>query len=344
MACLESESPKKPSTVDVTTRESVVRTVESEDTGVSRVQVADDLSPKTSSDQQLGDPEASVSSQEYHFRSWLRGGKSVLNIVVVGQVGSGKSALINAIIGENVADEGEVPTKVTNAVIPHKTSKGGIDVTIFDTPGLLDPSEDDTKTFVDLTNEIDEIDLIVFCKKMTSRVDKGHIKLITNLVKLFGESVWKYTVVVLTFANEVKLPGRRVAEATAESLEEHFSQIHQEMEKVFKDIMKQKANVSSSIADAVLFVPAGCADSPAIPGCPDWLLQLWQGVFKTLKDNAKPAWVRGTQFPGTHEEVFSETDSDCGFVLVEPVHPPPIQNWSDLYYYYVLNWFTKWFY
>ena len=264
---------------------------------------------------------ASVSEEDTcrKFESWRDHGKS-LRILILGQIGSGKSALVNGILTLSghvpVAFESDSPTTVTHEGSKYQHDIDGVTVTIFDSPGLLQPGEDDTRIFEEMAALTEEnVDLVIFCKKMTSRIDQGDLKVMRGLTETFGESIWENTLIVLTYANEIKLPrrpGSRRGQAQAtstESLEDHFTKIFRESAKMFSDLLKSKANVSPDIAEKVSVVPAGY-DNPAIPGCDDWFAQFWNEACRKTRTTAQSAFFKISErrFSQTHAEQ-SSTDA-----------------------------------
>ena len=322
MACPDGEQPKISVAVQIPERQDIaIQTTEEQDVdqkvkeaGVqtdpiqkkdATVQVSlPEPAKETASDAQTTteDLPTSVSELHQYCKKWMmHEGKRTLKILVVGQLGSGKSALINALLGQTIATEGDSPTKVTTSVLKYYVQRNGVDVTIFDTPGLLDPSENDQGMMKKIQRGSTEIDLVLFCKKMTSRVDTGDVQLMTNLTHM---KMWDRSVVVLTFANEVKLPRRRRArEVDTEplDLETHFSMHCQQMTKALRDLLIEKVGISSTVAAAIPVVPAGYSDS-AITGCSNWLLQLWEEVFKRVDTPAKSAWINVCEFVTIREE------------------------------------------
>ena len=122
--------------------------------------------------------------------------------MVAGKVGAGKSALVNGLIGREVAIEGDSAASVTTTVNQYKKLINA--VVIFDTPGLFDPRTDcDCETLQEICQKTKgTIDLLLICMKMTKHLEQSHILLVERLKLVFKtDAVWKNTLLVLTFAN-----------------------------------------------------------------------------------------------------------------------------------------------
>ena len=102
------------------------------------------------------------------MEEYFKRGKTNLNIVLSGRVAAGKSALINALFGDEVCVEGNTTahTSVTSEVESHTLSKYGISMSIYDTPGLDDPQKDDHATIQKIKKETgNSVDALLFCQK-----------------------------------------------------------------------------------------------------------------------------------------------------------------------------------
>lgn len=99
--------------------------------------------------------------------SWLWTPKSA-RILVLGRVNSGKSALVNAMLGDRKAAEGEAMFEcpVTTKVQSHEFTLRGVPVTVFDTPGLRGAEKEttpSTSNIKEILKASGEVDLVVFC-------------------------------------------------------------------------------------------------------------------------------------------------------------------------------------
>ena len=75
----------------------------------------------------------------------LKGDCPVFGVLVVGETGTGKSALVNNLMGRAVVEEGDTLDSQTATITKHTLEVQGVTVALYDTPGLDDTrgTEDD---------------------------------------------------------------------------------------------------------------------------------------------------------------------------------------------------------
>ena len=123
----------------------------------------------------------------------------------MGNSSTGKSALINGMIGENVAEESldtlELGT-VNLQVYSHPF--GGITIKFWDSPGLQDNVDLDDEYISDMKAQgCANADLVLYCIKSNTRFHQEDQESIRNLTEGLGKGIWDNAIFVLTFANDV---------------------------------------------------------------------------------------------------------------------------------------------
>lgn len=132
-------------------------------------------------------------------------------IMVAGLGGVGKSTLINHMFGrvEKVAEEGSgfsgrATTKVVGCY--RHRMQNGVEAILFDTPGFGDKAINKHRIIAEMKVETETVlDLLLYCisiETRSSRVTEADLQAIRLLTNVFGVSLWKNAMFVLTFANE----------------------------------------------------------------------------------------------------------------------------------------------
>ena len=114
------------------------------------------------------------------IKQYFAKGKDSVEIVLAGKRGTGKSALVNSIVGKQVAEECNGPFSLTAKIvcytkavdIPSEILKKTINVTLWDTPGLGDLFDDEA-TAKEITEKCQETDLLVYCLDIRGQLSVG---------------------------------------------------------------------------------------------------------------------------------------------------------------------------
>jgi GTPase Era involved in 16S rRNA processing len=216
-------------------------------------------------------------------------GRDNLCICVIGRTGTGKSALVNSMVGKTDAraEEGDTASRVTAVVARYRRRIGNCTIFIYDSPGLHDDKEIVDQYWKDLEENCGEVDLNLYCVRMNNKMQPSEIDAIKKFSFVFRKNdFWRKTLFVLTFANEIVLPKQKISS----KLLKHFRDQLTEWEKHLQKALTDKAGISEEAAANVPVVPAGYRDELSLRAakCNDWLSRLRTKCFDQIKDIARP--------------------------------------------------------
>ena len=160
------------------------------------------------------------------IKQYFAKGKDSVEIVLAGKMSTGKSSLINSLVGKQVAVEGHKALSETAKLISYTMQinisseilKNTINVVVCDTPGLGDLFDDEA-TAKEIAEKCKETDLLVYCLDIQGRLSVGDATGIKLLTEALGQQMWNHAIFVLTFANTVEAKdGKDAATALRERI------------------------------------------------------------------------------------------------------------------------------
>ena len=269
-----------------------------------------------------------------------------INILVTGKTGVGKSTLVNGIVGREVAKQGDSLDPETCEVTAHTTREGDITVNVFDSPGLQDGTKNEAKYLADMKQKCADVDLVVYCMRMSeTQVPEGgpDMKAIKLLNETFGHDMWKNTVFLLTFANDVVELAKLEAYDDPEKQQKYFDKQLQSWEALIRERLCTTVEVPNDIVKKMIIIPAGHKNKPLLPdsasvaGESHWLSRVWLKALGVTKPQAQLALIKLNlhriqmneseyehdgdifgQLISKHKLVFSEKGADIGKSLGIP--------------------------
>ena len=228
-----------------------------------------------------------------------------LTILVFGNLGSGKSSLINTILEKEVAEEGSKVTggvtKVTKPFHGEKenikllrttTTINNIKITLWDTPGLQDPLEKEG-----IIKEIkekcsgDRIDLFLYCTDIRqTRIRHDDFTAVKELTEALGEDIWKNAIFTLNFTNQVCLTETRDDEK--QSLESFCrDRVFQWKKGLRKAVLA--AGVPESVVVLIPIVPTSYRKIPLPTKLgTEWFKDFWSACVRQVRFSSLPAVLK----------------------------------------------------
>lgn len=217
----------------------------------------------------------------------LKENRRIINFLTVGRFSTGKSALINGLIGEEVAPEGMTLNQQTKEVKKYYRNIDAILFNIWDSPGI---ETNQSEAMVMIAKEVKEADLLLFCIKMNEmRLRKHDVDTIAHFTMVFSNEVWQHTVFALTFANKVlPLEGENDPYIRKQFFDDCLQQWRQELRAALRS-----AGVDHETVERVPILPIGYHKKPSLPnGEKNWLTTFWSKCFQAMKEQAQPALLK----------------------------------------------------
>ena len=248
--------------------------------------------------------------------------KSVtLDIMITGKTGSGKTALINGLIGKKVGEEGEELSRGTTIVEKKVMQVENITTHIWDTPGLQDDTNEEDRYLYEMKKYCSDCNLYIYCISMSQRrLDAAENRAIKALTETFGKDFWAKVLFVLTFANNemAHCPVGHNEEAWFENRMELW---HDQIAKKLVDV-----SVDEGVANNIKIVPAGYSKplkkhpNPwPLPGIEHWFHNFWYRCAEVMDQRGLPALVAANvRRLKTPEEIAEIDMNNC------PIEEQPI--------------------
>ena len=208
-------------------------------------------------------------------------------VLLIGETGSGKSTLINNLLGAEVAPEGHTCQSETKTIRQYRGTVASVPVVLYDTPGMDDMTAGSNR---DLCKEIKKlirskkICLTIFCFSMNEqRIKRSHI----STMRAYHEATvnWDSAIVALTFADKIKAPrAERKGEGFNEA--EHFRAKISEWEATLQDTLVRKVGVPQSVAQSLIMRPTTDEWDSKLPDNQEWFVPLWLDILDGLSPAA----------------------------------------------------------
>ena len=234
----------------------------------------------------------------------------------------GKSSFINSILGKNVCKVGgpgefqftDGLKPQTLEVVKTSVQLNGVLVTVYDSPGLQDGTDNEQKYLAEMYKKCRNVDLVLYCLEMiTARWTPPEKESIRLLTERFGGTFWDKALFVLTKGNLVQLPETYDDDSEVDEKEltkTYFQNIRETFEKMVRvEVKKQAINAKikdpPKYCDSLPVVPAGSAAKQILPDGKHFIGNLWITCLERIDPMRAEIFMQATN---TEERVVSFDD------------------------------------
>ena len=244
-------------------------------------------------------------------KNWM-GNRERMEILLTGRTGTGKSTLVNALVGKPVAETGDVLCVGTKHVSGYKVmSREGMEIVVWDSPGLQDGSGEEDNYLREMKENCSNVDIIIYCIDMSAAraqlggAEKEQLNDLLAIKKLsatFGPDWWQHSIFVMTRANAFAS-----ALMVKDNPERKFNERLKDWEKRIHAVLAEEG-VPKHVASEVPVKPASHPKKPHLPGHKYWLSALWFTFTKRAKDPSQPMFTKANQHRLKNEKDVTSED------------------------------------
>ena len=263
------------------------------------------------------------------MNEWIEKSRAV-NIFVTGKTGTGKSSLVNGIVGRHVATEGGTLDPSTDKVTMYQCVVDDIEVNVWDSPGLQDGTNREPEYIEDIKrncvkgDDTTAIDLFIYCIRMSETrfvKDNPDIRAMHILTDTLGMGMWSNTIFVLSFANDVVDTGVEDLDLAGKELEDHFNKKLTNWTERLRQTLEHELMIPEYIAKGVKVIPAGYHKSPQLieKSGDYWLSKLWMAALYTAKSEAQPALIKINEHRLKSAEEIGQASIEQELIIAQPI-------------------------
>lgn len=216
-----------------------------------------------------------------------------VSFLVTGKTGAGKSTLTNGVLGVKVDEKGSaeeghsIQGRCTTEVREYKKNHKGIDIIVWDSPGLQDGTQYQEQYLKEMKSNCSKVDLVMFCIKVTDTrfvrgKDNPDVVAMEKLTRVFGKDFWEKTIIILTFANTLEAFNIDWEDLSDSEKANAFNKKINEWREQIRDILIGDIQIPKDVVQAIRMVPTGHPRKPKLPGIDYWLTYLWFHCVWTL--------------------------------------------------------------
>ena len=262
-----------------------------------------------------------------------------LDILVCGRTGVGKSSLVNSLLGRAVCEVGDpglynddVDGPTTRLTKDYRlTLQNGIQISIYDSPGLLDCTNDEEAYLDDMYSKCKDVDLVLYCINMTdTRFQKEEAHSIEVITRKFGSAIWTRCVLVLTIANLVHVNSKYV-ETPALYHENLFKNKRSKFLTLLRDSIGDKTPVNFPVVaaghhqsnddcrgDRYIYYASenSKTNDTRSDGRVDFIAELWMTCLETISESSRVTFLKATASNGRLQQDSRELTGILKMIMI----------------------------
>ena len=208
-----------------------------------------------------------------------------MNILVIGDWGSGKTTLVNNLLGEEIAQE-QFPSSNFHhfPVSTFQSVFQGVPVTVHETRGLENL---DTERGTELEKYMrsllreGKVDVVIYCLK--AFYTGMHASLINSLQRYTNMGLdWRKTVIALTFADALPIT-RRVRQDISYDPVRYFNERVAEQKQTLTQTLTNRIGLPIGLARELKVTPTTSYPAEELLNHEKWFGQMWSNVLDAIK-------------------------------------------------------------
>ena len=223
-----------------------------------------------------------------YLRNWLRGIGAFgqcekFRIMVVGETGTGKSCLINNLLGQKLAKEGHHVVSQTSGITKYEKTVNDVPVVLYDTPGLDDTDAAKDENHIKAVQNVvkkQKIQLFIYCQRMSeTRMRSSLVHTFEQYHKIGVD--WTQTVIALTFADSIPIPGK-LRKMNGFDEGQFFVQKLEDWQKTVRHTLTEKVGLEQKVVEEIKIRPTSADTDETLPNGEGWYVPLWLDILEIL--------------------------------------------------------------